>query len=66
MIIYGRLQALILPFTIAMGKRKDFFEIYRNSEHAPSKRIPSPGLKTLGFSTYLCPKGVYRPLIGQL
>jgi len=28
MIIYGRLQTLILPFTIAMGKRKYFFEIY--------------------------------------
>jgi len=66
MIIYGRLQVLILPFTIAMGKRKDFFEIYRNFEHAPSKMIASPGLKTLGFSTSLSPKGVYIPLTVQL
>ena len=66
MIIYGRLQALILPFTTAIGKQKYFFEIYRQSEHALSKNIASPGLKTLGFSTSLSPKGVYRPLMGQL
>jgi len=49
------------------GQAKVFLRnLYRNSEHAPSNRIASPGLKTLGFSTSLSPKGVYRPLMGQL
>jgi hypothetical protein len=38
---FGKLQDLILLLTIPMGKRKDFFEIYRQYGHAPSKVSPA-------------------------
>jgi hypothetical protein len=38
---YGKLQDLILLFTIPIGKRKDFFEIYRQYGHAPSNVSPA-------------------------
>jgi hypothetical protein len=41
---YGRIQSLILLFKIPMGTRMDFFEIYRQFGHAPSKRFASPAL----------------------
>jgi len=41
---YGRLQDLILLFRIQMGSRKNFFEIYGQSGHAPTKCFVSPSL----------------------
>ena len=41
---YGRLQELILLFKIPMGMRKNFFVIYRQVAHAPSKRFASCAL----------------------
>jgi hypothetical protein len=34
---YGRLQDLILLLKIPMRTRKDFFEVYKQFGHAPSK-----------------------------
>jgi hypothetical protein len=45
-IIYARLQNFILFLEILMGTRKDFFEIYRQFGHAPSKSLTSPGRRT--------------------
>ena len=42
-IIYGKLQDLILLFKIPLGMRKDLFNDYRHIMHAPSKRFASPG-----------------------
>jgi hypothetical protein len=39
---YVRLQDLIVLFKIAMGTQKNFFEIYTQFGHAPSKRFASP------------------------
>jgi len=36
---YGRIQDLILWFKLPNGMRKNFFAIYRQLWHAPSKRI---------------------------
>jgi hypothetical protein len=44
---YVRLQDRILLFKIPMGMRKNFFEIYREFEHVPSKRFARPGLEGL-------------------
>ena len=41
---YERPQDLILLFKIPMGTRKDSFEIYKQSGHAPTKRFFNPGL----------------------
>ena len=41
---YGRLKYLIFLFKIPMGTQKDFFEIYRQFGHAPTKRFASPAL----------------------
>jgi hypothetical protein len=41
-IINGKLKDLILLFKIPMGKRKDFFEVYRHIRHAPYRRSASP------------------------
>ena len=38
----------LLLFKILMGTRKDFFEIYRQFWHAPSKTFASPGLGRCG------------------
>ena len=45
-IIYGRLQKLILLLEILMGMRKDFFEIYSQFGDAPSKSLVSSGRST--------------------
>jgi hypothetical protein len=34
---YGSLQDLILLFKIPLGKRKNFFELYKQFGHAPKK-----------------------------
>jgi hypothetical protein len=39
---YRRLQDLILLFKTPMATRKNFFEIYRQFGHAPSKSFASP------------------------
>jgi hypothetical protein len=45
LIIYGRLQDLILLFKIPMGMLKDFFKIYiENLGKVPSEMFASPGL----------------------
>jgi len=36
---YGRIQDLIVVFSIPMGTRNDFFVIYRQFGHASSKRF---------------------------
>ena len=36
---YGRLPGVILLFKILKGTRKNFFEVYRQFGHAPSKRF---------------------------
>ena len=41
---YGRLQELIFLYRLPVGTRKDFFDIYRQFGHAPSKRMVSPSL----------------------
>ena len=41
------LNYLILLFKIPMGTRKNFFEIYRQFGHAPSKAFVSPVLDIL-------------------
>jgi hypothetical protein len=41
---YVRLQYLILPFTVFLGTRKNFFEIYRQFGQAPSKSFACPAL----------------------
>jgi hypothetical protein len=41
---YRKLQDLILRFKIPMGKRKNFFEIFGQFLHAPSKMFENPGL----------------------
>jgi hypothetical protein len=41
---YGRRQDLILLFKIPKGLRKNFFEMYRQFGHTPSKRFASPSL----------------------
>jgi len=38
---YGRCQDFILLLNIPMGSRKNFFVIYRQVAHAPSKRFAS-------------------------
>jgi hypothetical protein len=38
------IQDRILLFKIPTGTRKDFFEIYRQFGHAPSKDFTSPAL----------------------
>jgi hypothetical protein len=38
---YGRLQDLILLFKILMGKRKNFFELYKQLGHEPKKGSPA-------------------------
>jgi len=38
---YGIRQDLILVLKIPMGSRKNFFEIYRQFGHAPSKSSPA-------------------------
>jgi len=42
--MYGRFQHLIVLFKIPMGTQKDFFKIYRQFGHMPSKRFTSPVL----------------------
>jgi len=39
-----KFQNLILFFKISMGTRKDFFEMYIQFRHPPSKRFTSPEL----------------------
>jgi hypothetical protein len=41
---YRRFRDLNLVFKIPMGTLKNFFEIYRQFGHAPSKSVASPGL----------------------
>jgi len=41
---YERLQDLILVLKILLGAQKNFFEVYREFGHAPSKRFASPGV----------------------
>jgi hypothetical protein len=41
---YVRLQYLILPFTVCLGTRKNFLEIYRQFGEAPSKSFTCPAL----------------------
>jgi len=41
---YGRFQDHTVLFKILMGTQKDFFIIYRQSGHMPSKRFTSPVL----------------------
>jgi len=41
---YGMIQDLIFLLKIPMGTRKNFFEIYIQFGHAPSRRFASPGL----------------------
>ena len=41
---YERLQDLLLLFKIPMGKRMDFFQIYRKFERASSKRCARPDI----------------------
>ena len=45
MIIYGRLQDLILLFKITMGTRKFVFEVYGQLGHTPSKTFAWPVLE---------------------
>jgi hypothetical protein len=40
----GKIQDLIFLLKIPMGNRKNFFEIYKQFGHAPSKRFDIPGL----------------------
>jgi len=42
---YGRLQYFIMHFKIAMGTRKNFFEICIQFGHAPSKWFASPAIE---------------------
>ena len=44
---YVRLQDCILLFKIPMGMRKNFFEMYRQFGHVPSKRFACSGLEGL-------------------
>ena len=53
---YGRLQDLILLFKIPMGKRKNFFERYKQFGHTPSKRFASPDL-----CAFVCKKPSFTP-----
>ena len=41
---YGTLQDLILLFRISVGTRKNFFKIYRQFGHTPSKSFARPDL----------------------
>jgi hypothetical protein len=41
---YVRLKYLILPFTISLGTRKNFFEIYKQFGQAPSESFACPSL----------------------
>ena len=43
-IIYEKLQELILLFRIPMGMWKGFFKIYGQFGYVPSKRFASPDL----------------------
>jgi len=54
---YGRLQNLILLFRIPMGKRKNFFELYKQFEHRPLKRFAS-----LGLCAFVCKKPSFTPI----
>jgi len=45
-IMYGRLQDLILLFKFPMGKREGFVEICIQSGHAPSKKFARSVLYT--------------------
>jgi hypothetical protein len=42
---YGRLQYMILLLKIPMRTRKNFFEVYKQFGHAPSKSFASPALR---------------------
>ena len=44
--MFGRLQDQILLFKTVMGTRKDFFKIYRQFGHAPSKSFASTGVRS--------------------
>jgi hypothetical protein len=48
---YGRIRDLILLFKIRMGTRNNFFEVYRQLGHAPSKWVASPALKEMEMKT---------------
>jgi len=52
---YGRLQVLILLFKTPMDTLKNFFEIYTQFGHEPSKSFPIPavvyGLYDVGFGS---------------
>ena len=38
------IEGLTFVFKFPMAMRKNFFEVYRQFEHAPSKMLASPGL----------------------
>jgi len=50
---YGRFRDLTLFFKIPTGTLKNFFEIYRQFGHAPSKTFASLGLGENQFLKYL-------------
>jgi hypothetical protein len=54
---YGRLEDLILRFKIPKGKRKNFFELYKQFGHASKKRFASPGL-----CAFVCKKPSFTPI----
>jgi hypothetical protein len=41
---YESLQDLILVLKILLGAQKNFFDVYRDFGHAPSKRFASPSV----------------------
>jgi hypothetical protein len=50
--IHGRPHDLILPFKIPIDMRENFFEIYRQFGHAPSKRFARPVQGGLKFASH--------------
>ena len=56
---YGRLQELILLFTIIMASSMNFFDIFRQFGHTPSQIFASPGLYYETSATHLA-KNCYR------
>ena len=61
----GELKTFLLFFKIPMGRRKNFFEIYRQFGHAPSKRFASPAIGHVRTSNYKSPQvtDCYRALV---
>ena len=53
-ITYRRLEDHILLLKIVMGTRKNFFNLYRQSRHAPSKSFASPGIRPSNITGPIC------------